>query len=331
MSNTTVEVRQSAARAFVRSLNILLKFARMYDFGHPRTVKQYETAWSELRIALDPENESGLLLAVSGEQLLLDGVPLESNATERSFAKLFSSAGIASIHFSPATTPASLSRLVKGFPTSTGSKPTQLIEQLKAALKDDPNIHVNEVCFVPADSSIAKSTIAAQLAARTLNMSSAETNEILNDPEKLLKLVVAAEGAKKNSRRGGRAGYTSSGGEEASSNSTEGSLAASDSSDGAVAESSSYSGAALDVVPPSRWASASAGIRGARSARSGPDFTAVETGLTTLHQDELQGILHVLAQIARNNEHWQGSSIPPPFNRVCPPSLGAPVSRSARP
>ena len=28
---------QAAARAFVRSLNILLKFAEMYDFGHPRT------------------------------------------------------------------------------------------------------------------------------------------------------------------------------------------------------------------------------------------------------------------------------------------------------
>ena len=49
---TNVNTRYAAARAFVRSLNILLKFARMYDFGHPRTAKQYETAWSELRIAL---------------------------------------------------------------------------------------------------------------------------------------------------------------------------------------------------------------------------------------------------------------------------------------
>src|SRR5215467_2454410 len=57
--------RATAARAFVRSLNILLKFARMYDFGHPRTKKQYETAWSELRMALGSEDRSGLLLAVS--------------------------------------------------------------------------------------------------------------------------------------------------------------------------------------------------------------------------------------------------------------------------
>ena len=70
--------RHAAARAFVRSLNILLKFARMYDFGHPRTDKQFETAWSELRTAFGSDNEAGLLLAVSGEQLLLDGTPIES-------------------------------------------------------------------------------------------------------------------------------------------------------------------------------------------------------------------------------------------------------------
>src|SRR6202043_362301 len=62
--------RSTAARAFVRSLNILLKFARMYDFGHPRTVKQHEIAWQELRTALGTEYQTGLLLAVSGEQLL---------------------------------------------------------------------------------------------------------------------------------------------------------------------------------------------------------------------------------------------------------------------
>ena len=80
----TLHTRPAAARAFVRSLNILLKFARMYDFGHPRTAKQYETAWTELRTALGSgsDNEAGLLLGVSGDQLLLDGNPLESAAAE---------------------------------------------------------------------------------------------------------------------------------------------------------------------------------------------------------------------------------------------------------
>ncbi len=70
-------IRSTAARAFVRSLNILLKFARMYDFGHPRTAKQFEIAWSELRVAMG-DDEAGLLLAVSGDKLLLDGTPIET-------------------------------------------------------------------------------------------------------------------------------------------------------------------------------------------------------------------------------------------------------------
>src|SRR6202042_3286687 len=191
-------IRPAAARAFIRSLNILLKFARMYDFGHPRTKKQYETAWSELRTALGTgtENEAGVLLAVSADQLLLDGTPLESAAAERSFARMLSAAGIASIHFSPKVTQASLARFVRGFPTNTGSKPVQLAEQLKAALQGDPDIHVNEVCFVPADSAVARSTVAAQIAAHTLGMSSEKSDELFNAPQKLLQLIMAAEGTK---------------------------------------------------------------------------------------------------------------------------------------
>lgn len=191
-----VHARLAAARAFVRSLNILLKFARMYDFGHPRTAKQYDTAWTELRTALGSDDEAGLLLAVSGDQLLLDGTPLDAAAAEKSFARMLSAAGIASIHFSPKVTQASLARFVRGFPTGSGAKPGQLAEQLKAALQADPHIHVNEVCFVPADSAVAKTTVAAQLAARTLGMSPQQTDELFNDPEKLLQLIVAAEGTK---------------------------------------------------------------------------------------------------------------------------------------
>lgn len=194
--------RTAAARAFVRSLNILLKFARMYDFGHPRTKKQYETAWSELQSALGADNEAGVLLSVSGDQLLLDGMALESAAAEKSFARMLSAAGIASIHFSPQVTQVSLARFVRGFPTGTGAKPAQLVEQLKAALQGDPHIHVNEVCFVPADSSIAKSSVAAHITARTLGMDSAAANELFNDPEKLLQLIVAAEGTKGSGRTG---------------------------------------------------------------------------------------------------------------------------------
>jgi hypothetical protein len=192
------QTRPAAARAFVRSLNILLKFARMYDFGHPRTSKQFDTAWIELHTAIGSgsENESGLLLGVSGDQLLLDGTPLDSAAAEKSFARMLSAAGIASIHFSPRVTQGSLARFVRGFPTGTGAKPIQLAEQLKAALQGDPDIHVNEVCFVPADSAVARSTVAAQLAAHTFGLDSEKSDQLFNDPQKLLQLIIAAEGTK---------------------------------------------------------------------------------------------------------------------------------------
>src|ERR1700728_1105996 len=212
------QTRPAAARAFVRSLNILLKFARMYDFGHPRTSKQFDTAWLELHTAIGSgsENDSGLLLGVSGDQLLLDGPPLEPAAAEKSFARMLSAAGIASIHFSPKVTQGSLARFVRGFPTGTGAKPIQLAEQLKAALQGDPDIHVNEVCFVPADSAVARSTVAAQLAAHTFGLDSEKSDELFNDPQKLLQLIIAAEGTKGagDGENTGRLGKRGSGGND---------------------------------------------------------------------------------------------------------------------
>src|SRR5690349_22892678 len=102
---------QGGARAFVRSLNILLKFARLYEFGHVKTAQQFDTTWKELRQALEDSGGSGVLLGASGNQILLDGVPLGSSASERSFAQLLMSSGIASIHFSPGLTQAQFARL----------------------------------------------------------------------------------------------------------------------------------------------------------------------------------------------------------------------------
>src|SRR5499433_4315017 len=95
---------RAAARQFVRSLNILLKFARLYEFGHVRTAAQFETTWKELKAALDESTGAGLLLGASGNQILLDGVPLGAAAGEKSFAQLLMTSGIASIHFGANTT-----------------------------------------------------------------------------------------------------------------------------------------------------------------------------------------------------------------------------------
>ena len=113
---------RAAARAFVRSLNILLKFARLYEFGHARTGAQFETAWKELKMALEESSGSGLLLGASGNQILLDGVPLGAAAGEKSFAQLLASSGIASIHFGTTTSQPQFARFVRGFLRGTFSE-----------------------------------------------------------------------------------------------------------------------------------------------------------------------------------------------------------------
>src|ERR1700676_3237282 len=87
------------ARAFVRSLNVLLKYARLYGLEHTRSALQFASAWDELLAAVNAAGQGGLLLGTSGSQLLLDGVPLESTPAERSFADLLTTAGVASICF----------------------------------------------------------------------------------------------------------------------------------------------------------------------------------------------------------------------------------------
>src|SRR5262249_31287034 len=111
----TVDTR-AAARQFVRSLNTLWKFARLYEFGHVRTAAQFETTWKELRAALDEAGDAGLLLGASGAQILLDGVPLGAAAAERSFAQLLSASGIASIHFAANLSHAPFARFLRAFP-----------------------------------------------------------------------------------------------------------------------------------------------------------------------------------------------------------------------
>src|SRR5207244_10116376 len=81
-------VRSESARAFVHSLNILVKYVRLYGFDHKRTEGQFATAWKELQNGLPSAGESGFLLGVSGSKLLLDGIPLDTGQAERSFAQL---------------------------------------------------------------------------------------------------------------------------------------------------------------------------------------------------------------------------------------------------
>jgi hypothetical protein len=186
---------RGGARAFVRSLNILLKFARLYEFGHTRTAAQFETTWKELRSALDESSGAGLLLGASGNQILLDGVPLGAAAGERSFAQLLMSSGIASIHFAPTLTQPQFARFVRAFP-SGNAKPSSLAEQLKSALAGDTSIKVNEIRYVAEDSSVAGIKVAAQLTAKALGATGDKYRDFFEDPNKLLQMILAAESAR---------------------------------------------------------------------------------------------------------------------------------------
>src|SRR5450432_3000470 len=197
---------RASARAFVRSLNILLKLARLYEFGHTRTAAQFEITWKELRAALNESAGSGLLLGASGTQILLDGVPLGTAAGERSFAQLLITSGIASIHFAPVLTQPQFARFVRAF-SSGNAKPTALAEQLKSALSGDTSIKVNEIRYVAEDSSVAGIKVAAQLTAKVLGAQGDKFKDFLDDPNKLLQMILAAE-----SSRGPGSGPGSGGG-----------------------------------------------------------------------------------------------------------------------
>ncbi|MGC1962713.1 MAG: hypothetical protein WA676_08260, partial [Candidatus Sulfotelmatobacter sp.] len=178
----------------MHSLNILIKYARMYGPEHKRTEAQFETAWNELQHGLPAAGEGGFLLGVSDGKLLLDGVPLEAGQTERSFGQLLSTAGLASLHFSKDVTIEDFARLVRAF-TVAGSKAQDVAKQIKEALSSagkQSTIKINEVKFVAADPLTGDISVAAQIAAQTLGP---EFKQWLNDPQKLLQLIAAAEGA----------------------------------------------------------------------------------------------------------------------------------------
>jgi len=181
----------------------LIKYTRLYGTNHKRTEGQFQTAWSELQQALPKSGDTGFLLGVSDNKLLLDGIPLEAGQAERSFAQLLTAAGLSSILFSNKVTLDDFTRLVRAF-SMGGSKAQDFAKQIKETLGDnkDSSIRINEVKFVAADPATGEYSIAAQLAAQALGP---EFKQWLNDPQKLLQLIAAAQGAS-NTGAGGPGG-----------------------------------------------------------------------------------------------------------------------------
>jgi len=184
------------ARAFVRSLNVLLKYSRLYGLEHTRAAGQFNSTWDELVAAVGAAGESGLLLGSSGSQLLLDGVPLESSPAERSFADMLTAANVASICFSPSITRDEFAHFVRAF-METGPQGGGLSERLEAHLGQGGTrgIRLNEIRFVAEDAAFADARIAAQLTVKTLGADADVLQEWFRSPEKMIQLIAAAEGS----------------------------------------------------------------------------------------------------------------------------------------
>jgi len=196
---TQREDRSASARAFIHSLNILVKYVRLYGFQHKRTEAQFDSTWKELQQGLPVGRDTGFLLGVSDNKLLLDGMALESGQAERSFAQLLTTAGLASIHFSNQVTTDDFANMIRAFALA-GSKAQDVAKELKTYFPDNrANIRINEVKFVAADPSTGEISVAASIAAQSLGP---EFKDWLNDPQKLLQLIAAAEGSQAGGQKG---------------------------------------------------------------------------------------------------------------------------------
>ena len=133
------------------------------------------------------------MLGVTDNKLLIDGIPVEAGQAERSFAQLLTAAGLSSILFSSKVTLEDFRHLVRAFAMG-GSKAQDFAKQIKETLgaSADSSIRINEVKFIAADPATGEISIAAQLAAQSLGP---EFKAWLNDPQKLLQLIAAAQGA----------------------------------------------------------------------------------------------------------------------------------------
>ena len=176
-----------------------MKYARLYGFQHKRTEGQFEITWKELQQGLPKDNDGTFLLGVSENRLLLDGVPLDPGQAERSFAQFLTAAGLASISFSNKVTIRRIRQtgpFLFGFRFQSAGRghPDQRHVRRLQEFKYPAERSVKFIAF--PDPSTGDVSIAAQIVAQTLGP---EFKDWLNDPQKLLQLIAAAEG----SRNGG--------------------------------------------------------------------------------------------------------------------------------
>ena len=279
----------TAARAFVRGLNVLLKSIRLYGFEHERVTSQSTIAWDHLRATLAYTGEAPFVLGVSESKLLLDGTPLGDSPVEQGFAKLLSSADLSSIQFSGRVTQEEFSRFVRTF-AAAGPKPKNLAEQLKAALGrgSQAGIRVNEVRFVTEDEAMADARVSAQVAVSALGFDAGQMQSLLDDPQKLLQFIAATAGAQAGAPAAPQAGAGASEG-----------------------------GANQPGIAPPAEGGTPTGVGAPAPSAGGPVLpglatpaggaTATGAGVVPLQEEELTSLLRLLAQLGQAG----GQSAPP--------------------
>jgi hypothetical protein len=297
-----------AARAFVRTLNVLFKFARLYGLEHARSARQFDAAWDELKEAVRGSGPGGLLLGTSGSQLLLDGEPLESTPAERSFAELLNSSGVASIAFSPHVDRDEFANLVRAFMES-GPKAAPLADRLEQYFgkTGTSGIRVNEIRFVAEDAGFSEARVAAQLTVKTLGGDAERIQDWFRSPEKMIQLIAAAEGAHGGAEAGGgpgrgasEAGNGASGGAAASGSGSggggtiggDGAASAYSGQAGELAGAGYGPGGGVGAGPGGGYAGPGGGfVTGGFGGRGGGSAAPVP-----LEEAEMQSLLRLLAQ-----------------------------------
>jgi hypothetical protein len=278
------------ARAFVRSLNVLLKYARLYGLEHSRCVGQFDSAWAELQAAVHAAGPGGLLLGASGSQLLLDGVPLESSPAERSFADFLNASGVASIGFLPRVEREEFSNLVKCFMES-GPKAATLSDRLAVHFgnRSHSGIRVNEIRFVAEDSGFSDARVAATLTAKTLGADADRIQEWFRSPEKMIQLIAAAEGEH------GGTGVPGAGG---SGGTGTGSVYAGGSGTGTGTEPGAGTGTGFGPGTGAGFGSGNFPVAGLGSGTGtgGGGVSGLAGGIGQLEEAELHSLLRLLAQ-----------------------------------
>ena len=219
------DAQVSAARCFLRSLNLLVKSARMYGFDHQRTSAQLTTTFNDLKTALPMSGTGGLTLGVSGTKLLVGGSPIEMSAVEKGFADMLAAGGVASLFFSHLAQVDDVKKFAAAF-TASAPKNPQLGEQLKEALGHGEHsaIKVNEIRYVASDGSMPvpgggtgsgsggtgvygpegvldARSIVNPVVASVLSMDEGQGSllnndlrSVMADPKRLLQMIAAAEG-----------------------------------------------------------------------------------------------------------------------------------------